>query len=74
MIKQEHTVEAHNAAAQEHENTANSHRSAAEHCSKGNHEGCEHHAKIALDHSAKAEAASKLAHQKSAIPVAVGAK
>ena len=74
MIKQEHVVEAHTAAAQEHENTAKSHRSAAEHCSKGNHEGCEHHAKVALDHSAKAHEASKSAHEKSAIPVAVGVK
>lgn len=74
MNKENHVVEAHTAAAQEHENTAKSHRAAAEHCSKGNHEGCEHDAKVALDHSVTAHAASTRAHEKSAKPVAVGAK
>ena len=74
MNKDTHVVDAHTAAAQEHENTAKSHRTAADHCSKGNHDGCEHHAKVALDHSVKAHAASTLAHEKSAQPVAVGAK
>ncbi len=74
MNKDTHVVDAHTAAAQEHENTAKSHRAAADHCSKGNHAGCEHHAKVALDHSVKAHAASTLAHDKSVQPVAVGAK
>jgi hypothetical protein len=74
MNKENHVVEAHTAAAQEHENTAKSHRAAAEHCSKGNHDGCEHHAKVALEHSAKAHAASTLAHEKSTKPVPVGVK
>jgi hypothetical protein len=74
MNKDNHVVEAHTTAAHEHETAAKSHRSAAEHCSKGNHAGCEHHAKVALDHSAKAHAASTVAHEKSAMPVAVGAK
>jgi len=66
MNKENHVVEAHTAAAQEHENTAKSHRAVAEHCSKGNHDGCEHHA--------KAHAASTLAHEKSTKPVPVGVK
>ena len=74
MNQENHVVEAHAAAAQEHENTAKSHRAAAEHCSKGNHDGCEHHAKVALEHSVKAHAASTLAHEKSTKPVPVGAK
>ncbi len=74
MNKDTHVVEAHMTAAQEHENTAKSHRAAAEHCSKGAHEACEQHAKTALDHSVKAQAASKLAHEKSEQPVAVAAK
>ena len=41
MNKDTHVVGAHTAAAQEHETTAKSHRTAADHCSKGNHEGCE---------------------------------
>ncbi len=74
MMKDTHVVEAHHAAAHAHEATAKSHRTAAEHCSKGNHEGCEHHAQAALDLSANAHAASTLAHEESAKPVAVGAK
>jgi hypothetical protein len=35
MNKDTHVVEAHTTAAQEHENTAKSHRAAAEQCSKG---------------------------------------
>jgi len=74
MTKDTHVVEAHHEAAQAHETTAKIHRTAAEHCSKGNHEGCEHHAKEALDLSAKAHGASKVAHEKSEKPVLVGAK
>jgi len=75
MNKENHVVEAHTIAAQQHENTAKSHRSAAEHCSKGAHEACEQHASTALEHSVKAHAASKLAHDKSVqLPVAVGVK
>jgi len=75
MSKDNHVVEAHTAAAQEHETTAKSHRAAAEYCSKGHHEACQQHAKEALDHSTKAQASSKLANEKSAHPaVAVGAK
>ena len=74
MNRENHVVEAHTAVAQEHENTAESHRTAAEQCSKGNHEGCEHHAKVALENSVKAHAASTLAHTESAKAVAVGAK
>ena len=74
MNRENHVVEGHTAVAQEHENTAESHRAAAEHCSKGNHEGCEHHAKVALENSVKAHAASTLAHTKSGKPVAVGTK
>lgn len=61
MKKDTHVVEAHTTAAQEHENTAKSHRAAAENCSKGAHEACEQHARTALEHSVKAQAASKLA-------------
>jgi hypothetical protein len=60
-------LEAHTTAAQEHEKTAKSHRSAAEHCSKGAHEACQQHAGTALDQSAKAHAASKLAHEKAVV-------
>jgi hypothetical protein len=74
MNKDNHAVDAHAAAAQEHENTAKSHRTAAEHCTKGNHEACQHHAKVALDQSVKAHEASKLANEKASQPVAVGAK
>jgi hypothetical protein len=74
MNRENHVVEAHTAAAQEHENAAKSHRAAAEHCSQGNHDGCEHHASVALEHSVKAHAASTLAHEKSTKPVAAGAK
>lgn len=74
MNKDNHVVDAHAAAAQEHENTAKSHRAAADHCSKGAHEACQQHAATALEHSTKAHEASKLAHEKSKMPVAVGAK
>jgi hypothetical protein len=74
MHEENHVVEAHHAAAQEHENTAKSHRTAAEHCSKGNHDACQHHAKMAMDNSTKAHAASTAAHEKSKQPVAVGAR
>jgi hypothetical protein len=73
MSKDNHVVEAHTAAAQEHETTAKTHRAAAEHCSKGHHEACEHHAKEALDQSTKAHAASKVAHEKSEKPALAGA-
>ena len=39
--KDTHVVEAHTLGAQEHENTAKSHRAAAEQCSKGAHEVCQ---------------------------------
>jgi len=75
MNKDNHVVEAHTAAAQEHETTAKSHRAAAEYCGKGHHEACQQHAKEALDHSTKAQASSKLAHEQSAHPaVALAAK
>jgi hypothetical protein len=74
MNKDTHVVEAHTVAAQEHENTAKSHRAAAEQCSKGAHEACQQHAKTALDHSVKAQAASKLAHEKSGQPAVAAAK
>jgi hypothetical protein len=74
MNKETHAVDAHTAAAQEHENTAKGHRTAAEHCNKGNHEACQHHAKVALDQSVKAHEASTVAHEKSSQPVAVGSK
>jgi hypothetical protein len=74
MNTENHVVEAHTAAAQEHENAAKSHRAAAEHCSTGNHDGCGQYAKVALEHSVKAHPASTLAHTKSGKPVAVGAK
>ena len=61
-------------AAQEHENAAKSHRSAAEHCSKGAHEACQQHAKTALDQSVKAQAASNWLYEKSGQPAAVAAK
>ena len=73
MNKDTHAVDAHNAAAQEHDNTAKSHRAAAEHCSKGSHDACYAHAKTALDNSAKAHDASKAALDKSAQPVPVAA-
>jgi hypothetical protein len=68
MNKDNHVVEAHTAAAQEHETTAKSHRAAADYCNKGHHEACQQHAKEALDHSTKAHASSQLAHEKSAQP------
>ena len=75
MNKDNHVVEAHTAAAQEHENTAKSHRAAAEYRSKGHHEACQQDAKEASDHSTKAHASSKLANEKSAHPaVALAAK
>jgi len=74
MNKETHVVEAHTTAAQEHEKTAKSHRTAADHCSKGAHEACQQHASTALEHSTKAHAASKLAHEKSLQPVAAGVK
>ncbi len=74
MNKEIHVVEAHHAAAKEYEDTAKSHRAAAEECSKGHHEHCEHHAKEPLDRSTKAHAASTRAHEESRKPVAVGAK
>jgi hypothetical protein len=74
MNTENHVVEAHTAAAQEHENAAKSHRAAAEHCRKGDHGGCEHHAKVALEHSATAHAASTLAHANSVKPFAFCAK
>jgi hypothetical protein len=74
MNRENHVVETHTAAVQENENTAESHRTAAEGCSKGDHEGCEQHAKVASERSVKAVAASTLAHARSPQPVAVGAK
>ncbi len=74
MNKETHVVEAHHAAAQQHENTAKSHRAAADHCSKGAHEACQQHAATALEHSTKAQEASKQAFEKSKAPVAVGSK
>jgi hypothetical protein len=61
MNEDTHAVDAHAAAAQEPENTATSHRTAADHCNKGNHEARQHHAKVALDQFVKAHEASTLA-------------
>ena len=73
MNKDNHVVDAHTAAAKEHEAAAKCHHTAAEYCSKGTHEGCQQHAKTALDCSVKAHEASKAAHEKSGQPVAVAA-
>ena len=62
---EEFLKDAHNKAAEHHDNATKAHRTAAEHHGKGDHAAGKKHSMTALEHSGKAHEASKTAHEKS---------